>query len=125
MKQEKAEIERQFPNEQIKLSNLEKYLEFSLKMCAQLASMWVSGDFHQRQKLQKLVFPLGVEYDKEKDHYRTTKTNAVFQLISSLSKKSLENKKGQTSSKTNLSYWVAGTATQPATNSKHLQIKYT
>lgn len=51
LKQEKAKIERQVPNEQIKLSNLEKYLEFSLKMCSQLASMWVSGDYYQRQKL--------------------------------------------------------------------------
>ena len=115
LKEEKAEIEKQMPKEQIRLSNLEKYLEFSLEMCQQLPAMWVSGDFHQRQKLQKLVFPEGVVYDKEKDSYRTPKTNAVFQLISSLSAENMGNKKGQTSTKTDLSCLVAGTGLEPVT----------
>lgn len=115
LKLEKQEIEKQIPSDQIKLSNLEKYIGPSLKMAAELAPMWVSGDYHERQKLQKLVFPQGVEYDKENDHYRTPRTNAVFQLMRSLSAENRGNKKGQTSNKTDLSCLVAGTGLEPVT----------
>ena len=115
LKEEKKEIEKQMPQEQIKLSNLEKYLEFSLEMCQQLPAMWVSADNHQRQKLQKLVFPEGVAYDKENDSYRTPKTNSVFELISSLSVEKTENKKGLTSTKTTLSNLVVMIGIEPTT----------
>jgi hypothetical protein len=56
-------------------------------MCQELGFMWVSGDYYQRQKLQKLVFPQGLQYDKENDAYRTQKINSVCALITLLSDK--------------------------------------
>jgi site-specific DNA recombinase len=82
---EKQQIEASLGEDPKKLSNLEKYVAFSLKMCSEMGKMWVSGDYHAKQKLQKLVFPEGVAYDKENDDYRTQKANLVFTLITSLS----------------------------------------
>ncbi|WP_071887914.1 recombinase family protein [Rufibacter sp. DG15C] len=112
---EKKQLEGRLPAEQIKLSNLQKYLRFAVKMCSEIGSMWVSGSYHQRQKLQKLVFPEGVLYDKKMDGYRTYRVNAIFFLIASLSAKMGIKEKGQTSNKTDLSYWVAGTGLEPVT----------
>ncbi|QHL89420.1 hypothetical protein GU926_11355 [Nibribacter ruber] len=112
---EKKQLEGKLPAEQIKLSNLQKYLRFAVKMCSEIGSMWVSGSYHQRQKLQKLVFPEGVLYDKEMDGYRTHRVNAIFFLIASLSAKIGIKEKGQTSNKTDLSSWVAGTGLEPVT----------
>jgi len=75
---EKAQIEASLGEGPKKLSNLEKYVDFSLKMCSEMGKMWVLGDYHTKQKLQQLVFPEGVAYDKENNDYRTEKVNSVF-----------------------------------------------
>ena len=49
-----------------------------------MGKMWVSGNYHAKQKLQKLVFPVDVVYDKGNDDYRIEKVNSVFGLITSL-----------------------------------------
>ena len=54
-------------------------------MYSEMSRMWVLGDYHAKQKLQKLVFPEGVAYDKESNDYRTEKVNSVFDLINSFS----------------------------------------
>ncbi len=41
----------------------------------------VSADFHENQKLEKLLFQDGKLYDKENDTVRTTKVNYLFHEI--------------------------------------------
>ena len=38
-----------------------------------------------KKKLQKLVFPNGILYDREKGDYRTSDRNVVFDIIDKLS----------------------------------------
>jgi hypothetical protein len=49
----------------------------------------------QRQKLQNLVFPSGLGYDKSNDRVRTPKVNAIFGSIPILSKEISNIKKGE------------------------------
>jgi hypothetical protein len=58
-------------------------------------------------KLQQLLFPEGLLYERQNDHYRTTKVNEILELISSFSRGIIENKNEQIEKKFNLSASVA------------------
>ena len=40
-----------------------------------------SADFSNRQKIQNLVYPSGIYFDKENDDYRTENENEVFKIF--------------------------------------------
>ncbi len=66
------------------LSNLERGANKAIKIASNLLEMWSLSNFEDKQRLQWLVFPDGIYYDKQKDSYRTKRVNAVFSIISSL-----------------------------------------
>ena len=76
-------------------SNLELAIDKALTLSESLEKIWVDGDLKQRQKLQHLVFPSGLGYDKSNDQVRTTKVNAIFGSIPILSKEISNIKKGE------------------------------
>ena len=73
-------------------SNLEKAIKKALSIAENLSTAWVSADYDQKQKLQYLIFPDGILYDKEKHRVLTTKTNSLFTQIPLLARVS-EHKK--------------------------------
>jgi len=75
-------------------SNLKKAIEKSLKISENISQIWVSADFYDKQKLQYLLFPEGMLYDKENNAVRTTKINSLFHQIAVESGVSEEIKKG-------------------------------
>ena len=78
---EKAEILREMKqNEQVS-SNLENHLETAVHFSAKLPVVWSSAGPVEKEKIQKLVFPAGFVYDKEKRAVLTTEVNSVFALI--------------------------------------------
>lgn len=50
-------------------------------MSCKLGTLWQNGDFESRQKLQNLVFPSGIYFDKNDDSYRTETENEVFKTF--------------------------------------------
>ena len=76
-----VEIERGLDEASKNLSNLQKYIDDVISMSCKLGALWNEGNFSTRQKLQKLVFPSGVLFDKEKDDYRTETENEVFKIF--------------------------------------------
>ncbi|MCC9168631.1 hypothetical protein [Pontibacter harenae] len=77
------------------LSNHQTLLENGLKMMLSLSSTWVKVDAKKRRRLQALVFPEGVAYDREKEAYRTTRVNTFFGLASEISQKTEQKEKGK------------------------------
>ena len=75
-------------------SNLKKSVEKGLKIAQNISEMWASGDFYEKQKLQYLLFPEGMLYDKENGVVRTTKVNSFFLQIAMESMVSAEKQKG-------------------------------
>ena len=75
-------------------SNLNKAIEKSLKIAENISQMWLLGDFYDKQKLQYLLFPDGMLYDKENGTVRTTKVNCFFKQIAIETRVSEEIKKG-------------------------------
>jgi site-specific DNA recombinase len=69
--EEKKEIERNLLTLSNKSSNLVKCVRLAIEYATQLFSKWLSGDCHTKQKLQALLFPSGMSYDKKNDKVRT------------------------------------------------------
>ena len=67
------------------LSNYEKRLEDIFLICSNTSSWWYNADLETKKRLQKLVFPHGIFYDREKGDYRTSDRNVVFDIIDKLS----------------------------------------
>lgn len=74
-------------------SNLEKAVQKGLDYAQNLSQMWVSFDYHEKQRLQYLVFPDGMMYDKKNDHVLTSRVNTLFYEIALLSNSSKEIEK--------------------------------
>ena len=72
-----------------------------LAMCCKLDSLWHDASLEICQKLQNLLFPNGVLWDKEKDNYRTFEENEALSIIARLSancKKEKEENSSENSS---------------------------
>ncbi len=76
-----AEIHAAYTKDGFEKSNLENFISYALDFCQNLHQSWVSGDYDGKQRLQRLVFPEGLHYNKQNDHYRTTKVNhAILEI---------------------------------------------
>jgi len=70
-------------------------IDKALSLSESLEKTWIDGDLKQRQKLQNLVFPSGLGYDKSNDRVRTPKVNAIFGSIPILTKEISNIKNGE------------------------------
>jgi len=92
---QKDELQSKIENPSLSSSNLELAIDKALTLSESLEKIWEDGDLKQRQKLQNLVFPSGLGYDKSNDQVRTPKVNAIFGSIPILSKEISSIKKGE------------------------------
>ena len=67
------------------LSNEQQYINDVIVMSCKLGTLWQEGDFRIRQKLQNLVYPNGILFDKHLGSYRTENENEVFRIFRSIS----------------------------------------
>ena len=82
---ELKEIEKQNQTQALAGSNLEKYLDFSLKISTNLCKPWELGDFTTRQKQLEIIYPDSLHFSFRNGAFRTERINSVLSLISSLS----------------------------------------
>lgn len=102
-KAEKAKIEEELTKVSPKISNPNIAIEKAIGISLELALRWHSSDIKEKEKLQKLVFPEGIFYDRKTGELRTERVNVIFELLCSLDGVSPENEKGQTDILTRLS----------------------
>ncbi len=93
--EEKEKIEQEIQQSGSISSNLDNYIENALKLFSNLNKMWELCDYTGKQKLQKLLFPSGIRYDRKNDVVQTFEPNPVMELVRSLSDGLLKNKSGQ------------------------------
>jgi site-specific DNA recombinase len=65
----------------ISSSNLKIAVNKALDMSSKLSEIWTSGDLYQKKKIQNLVFPSGIGYDKLKGKVQTKRVNTIFSSI--------------------------------------------
>lgn len=79
-----------------KLSNPQELIEYNVQHAINLAFRWETGDHYTRTKLQNLIFPEGIYYDRKLDEYRTQNVNIIFEVIQRVSENIIK-KKGDSS----------------------------
>ena len=89
---EKTEVERDLNKPEIKLSNLNKLIDFSSKMSTNLLNLWDKEDYDRKVEIQSMVFPNGIKYHRKKQLYRTERINSLFALNTRFSEKYKEKK---------------------------------
>lgn len=85
LKSEQQEIEKEIQNSTIEKSKFELYIENSMKLLANLPKTWELSSYVNKQKLQNLLFPHGIQYNRENDRYLSLEVNPVLSLINTLS----------------------------------------
>ena len=66
-------------------SNLSNYIESSLQNINNLFKLWQLMPYKGKVRLQKLIFPDGLQYDHENCTVRTPKVNPIVSLITTIS----------------------------------------
>ena len=107
-----SETLKNYSEHGIEKSNLEKFIDYALKMSQNLGQMWVSGDYEDKLRLQELVFPDGIRYNHKKGDYRTEKMNSAFAQIALQAQVSGKKKGEKPNVKFDFSPWVARRGTK-------------
>ncbi len=102
-KGERATITKELERCGAGISNPSEAIAKALDLSLELATTWTSSDVAAKERLQKLVFPEGIAYDKKTGAFRTTRVNAVFELIAGGARLSEQKGRGQAGVKTCLS----------------------
>ena len=84
-------------------------------MSTNLTDKWTSGDLGQKKKIQNLVFPSGLGYDKSNGKVRTTIVNSIFSCIPYISREMRETKNGKSVENNQFSAWVTPEGFEPPT----------
>jgi site-specific DNA recombinase len=113
LKGEIKSINDQIKSSVFELSNWDLLIDHSLEIITNLSEFWVSGDYDSKRKLQEVLFPGGIMYDKQIGNYRTENVNSVIQLTRSFSIDMGENKSGQIKTIFEMPDWVVPTGIEP------------
>jgi site-specific DNA recombinase len=112
---EKVDLESNLLNSTISSSNLQNAINTALDMSSNLTDIWTCGDLGQKKKIQNLVFPSGLGYDKSNGKVRTTRVNSIFSCIPYISRELTETKNGEPVKNNQFSAWVTPARFEPAT----------
>lgn len=94
LKEEVRKIDESIENTSVKISNPEKVFDFVISLSAKLSATWALGDYYQKQNVQKMLFPDGLQYNKESDTYLTQRWVSPIVVTSYLSTILKEKKNG-------------------------------
>jgi site-specific DNA recombinase len=83
---EKGQIEAELEKVALDTSNLEKQLQTVLIYLSNPLTVWENIQGNAKEKLQKLVFPKGMTFNKEKEVVLTSETNSFFRCLEEFSR---------------------------------------
>lgn len=112
--EERRELEAQMQNTGVNSSNLKEQFEKAVAISAKLAPTWLSSDVKGKEIIQRMVFPRGIPYNREKDTLLTTEVNSVFQLMADVARLSADNKNDKGTQLSALSSCVGTTRFEPS-----------
>jgi site-specific DNA recombinase len=112
-KAEKEALDQKLTTPHLDSSNLEKIINKGMSIAENLNTRWLSGSFDDKQKLQSLVFPEGILYNKKKDAVRTLRVNSLFAPIPQLVSFLNGNEKSHSVKNGSKSHLVVPTGIEP------------
>ena len=113
--EEEITLKANLSNSTISSSNLEKAINKALKLSSDLCELWSNGGLPQKRKIQDLVFPSGIGYDKSINRVQTRRVNSIFKLIPSISDDLKKIKSGEKVDLNQFSAKVTSAGFKPAT----------
>lgn len=63
------------------LSNYEKQIPMVIVTASNISSLWHNADLESKRRIQNLIFPNGIYWDKQIANYRTVSRNKFFDLM--------------------------------------------
>ena len=87
------------------LSNSSSDVDTVVEMCCNLGLLWKNSSLQVCQKLQNLVFPDGILWDKRNGGYRTIRTYKALELIAEISRRYQNKNEGVLPSSVALCGW--------------------
>jgi site-specific DNA recombinase len=109
------QIELELENCTNQLSNLEKSIDNLIKFTLDLPSLWRKANFRRKQRIQNLVFPGGIHYNRKNDNYRTPRINLLFSAIPYISMLVEGYKNGDFDILDKIPTWVVPLGIEPST----------
>ena len=91
LKLEYQAIEKEIQNSTIEKSKFDLYVENSIRLLANLTKTWELSNCVVKQKLQNLLFPNGIRYNRQNDSYLSLEVNPILNLINTLSVSYIKN----------------------------------
>ncbi len=95
-------------------AEFEKVVQNCLLIAQNISHTWVSAVYDSKQRMQKMVFPDGVLYNKQKGVVRTPKVNFIFNEIPLLASHLAEKEKSDSEKNRLKSSYVPETGFEPA-----------
>ncbi|MEO7211804.1 recombinase family protein [Mucilaginibacter sp.] len=92
--EEKEEVETEFSKPGLEMSNLDSCINTAMDLAINLPKKWLAGDYCTKQRLQNLIFPEGISYNRETDQCRTPRINSMFLYLAYLKQVTLKTKRG-------------------------------
>ena len=80
-----AKIEVEMAKVKRNLSNLTSTVDEVVATCCKLGGLWSNSELELCQKIQNLLFPSGIFWDKENENYRTIDCNQALSIIQRIS----------------------------------------
>ena len=77
----KDAITLELGNWNLNLSNLESQIPAIVATASHIGELWHNAGLETKRRIQKLMFPEGILWDKEKRDYRTNTRNKFFDLL--------------------------------------------
>lgn len=93
-RKEIADIQREQQKSAMQVSNLQECVDTIVKYAENLTEMWHSGGYQEKVRLQYLLFPEGIRYNKRTNRCRTTQIKRTFLWMFCNSKGYSKNKIG-------------------------------
>jgi len=75
-----VEIENEIDKHENSMLNLDTYLKYAIDMVYNPLKMWNKVNLGDKQRLQNLIFPNGIIYDKENSHIEPLSINHFFNI---------------------------------------------
>ena len=98
----KGEILLGIEKYETELSNSQCPIDKLMLTCSNIACLWNESDLETQRKVQFLIFPDGILWDKQMKQYRTLKCNDFFEIISRISSTYKKETEGENSSSVNM-----------------------
>ena len=102
-------LEKKISRNPISSSNLEMAVKKAVSISRNLSQLWLSSDYSGKYRLQYLVYPDGIMYNKQNNTVRTPRINSLFGAIAYQSRVLDKKRKGQSTKIDPNSCWVART----------------